>query len=295
MRRATDLPSSVVDRPAAVLRRIEGMGAPMLNDEVMTALARFFDEGRGPSHDELDRLVTRAGLRSADPRASGDTTVGKMKRIRAVLGYAIDNEPAKGAALVKSLVGSLRACGCFRGGSDQFAGEASVDALRSSLRNLGMDLDASGTLRPTLLENLEGTELTDALWAYVRRARTGADDPELVIGTAKNLEEAAARHVLKEKTGQYPTHGNFPTALAQAFMLLGLSPSTHQLDRDPYRALQEAIYLLGCAVNRLRNEKGDGHGRPEEAVATRLEGRLSSEAAALVTELLLSALARQKA
>jgi hypothetical protein len=42
-------------------------------------------------------------------------------------------------------------------------------------------------------EGLDGIELTDALWAYVRRIRTGADDAELVIGSAKNLEEATVR------------------------------------------------------------------------------------------------------
>ena len=262
----------------------------MLNDEVLAALARFFDEGRGPSHDELGRLIGRAGLLDADPRTSGDLVVGKMKRIRAVLGHAIDHEPEKGAALVKSLVAATRAHGCYRAGSDQFAGEAAIQALRQALSSFGMALDTSGVLLPTLLENLEGVELTEALWAYVRRARTGASDHELVIGTAKNLEEAATRHVLKERTGQYPTHGNFPTALGQAYAALGLATSTHQLDRDAYSAMQQAIFLLACAVNRLRNEKGDGHGRPSVTTATLLEGRLSSQAAGLVTELLLSVL-----
>lgn len=75
-----------------------------MNDEVMSALARFFDEGRGPSHDEFDRLFARAGLRAADPRAAGEGTIGKMKRVRAVLGYAIDNDPEKADVLVKALV-----------------------------------------------------------------------------------------------------------------------------------------------------------------------------------------------
>lgn len=236
----------------------------------------------------------RVALRSADPRAAGESTVGKMKRVRAVLGYAIDSEPENAESLVKSLLGGLRACGSFRDGSDNFPGEDAVRALRGAFRGLGLDLDSSGTLRPVLLERLDGVQLTEALWAYVRRARTGASDPELVIGTAKNLEEAAARHVLKEKTGQYPTHTNFPTTLAQAFMALGLKPSTVQLDRDPYVALQEALFLLACAVNRLRNDRGDGHGRPDDSTATLLEGRLSSEGAGLVTELLVSVLSPKK-
>ena len=126
--------------------------------------------------------------------------------------------------------------------------------------------------------------MTDALSAYVRRAQRGAGDAELVIGTAKNLEEATVRHVLKEVTGEYATAGptaNFPTALYSAFHLVGLAGSGAQLDKDPYRALQQALFLLACAVNRLRNERGDGHGRPEPSVATALEGRLSAQSAGL--------------
>lgn len=260
----------------------------MLNEEVLTALAKLFVDGKGPSHDHLDQLIQRAGLRSGDPRAAGDTVIGKMKRVRAVLGHAIDTDPEKGVALVSMLVASAKAAGCFREASDQFAGREHVDALRHALRGVGYDLDPDGTLRPMLLESLEGAELTEALWAYVRRARTGASDAELVVGTAKNLEEAAARHVLKERTGSYPTHGNFPTLLGQAYALLGLKMSTVQLDSDPERAVQEALFLLAGAVNRLRNAKGDGHGRPEKSTTSALDARVTSQAAGLVADLLLT-------
>jgi len=67
------------------------------------------------------------------------------------------------------------------------------------------------------------------------------------------------------------------------------------MDKDPYKAMQQALFLLACAVNRLRNDRGDGHGRPEPSVATTLEGRLSSTSAGLVCELLLTALKDVKA
>jgi hypothetical protein len=270
---------------------LDGNGEdPMLTDETAAAVARFFEGGKGPSHDELDRLIQRFGLAKADPQSSG-SVAGKMKRTRAFLGYVIENEPERGPPLLQALLGLLRAAGCFREASEHFAGTENIEALRAAFRRIGYDLDPAGEVRPTLMENLEGTELTDALWAYVRRARLGAGDATLVIGTAKNLEEAAARHVLKEKTGEYPRHGHFPTTLYQAFAALGLQGSGLQLSKDPYKAMQEALFLLACAVNKLRNEKGEGHGRPEPATATALEGRLSAEAAGLVTELLLTALA----
>lgn len=263
----------------------------MLNDEIASCLAKFFDGGRGPSHDDLDRLFRRTGLAGADPRSAGDSVVGKMKRVREVLGAAIDQRHEQAWPLVKLMVDQLRACGCFRGGAEQFAGTELIEATRAAFRRVGYELDPAGVLRPRLLEGLEGRELTGALWSYVRRAQAGANDAELVIGTAKNLEEAVARHVLTERAGGYSVTEHFPTTLFNAFIALGLQPSQVQLDSDPRRALEQAVFLLACAVNRLRNAKGDGHGRPTTSTATGLESRLSAQAAGLVAELLLSTLA----
>jgi hypothetical protein len=182
----------------------------MLNDEIISALARFFDQRRGPSHDEVTRLVRRAGLEHTDPLRSSDN-VGKMKRVREVLSQALDSSPAAGAELVKSLILTIKAAGGFRPSSDSYAGGETVHALREALCSAGYDLDPEGTLRPRVLEGLEGSELTDALLAYVRRARMGAVDAALLVGTGKDLLEATARHVLVEKTGAYPTGNTFPS------------------------------------------------------------------------------------
>lgn len=263
----------------------------MLTDEIVSALSKFF-EGGGPSHDQLDTAFRRFSLEAGDPKNAGDS-VGKMKRVRGVLTYASDQNMKAGAGLVKSLLGLLRADNCFRPDSDTYASEEKVQALHHAFKLVGYNLDLTGELRPHMLESLEGVEMTDALWAYVRRARVGADDTELVIGTSKNLGEAAARHVLKERLGDYPIAGHnshFPQLLGQAFAELELKASSVELDQDPFLALQEAIFLMAKAVNKLRNAKGDGHGRPEPAVALVLEGRLATQASAMVTELLLSAM-----
>jgi len=199
----------------------------MLSDERTVLVPRFVDH-RGPSHDELSRLIRRAELSDADPRAE-DWSAGKVKRVRAVLAHAIDREPAKGERFVKIFIEQVRALGVFRPGSPECPGEKTIAALRASLRHRGFDLDPEGHLRPRLLENLEGTELTEALWAYVRRAQSGAGDAELVIGSAKNLEEATVRHVLKELTGEYPTSGraaSFAAVLYDAFAALDLAVSS---------------------------------------------------------------------
>lgn len=266
----------------------------MLSDEVTAALAKFFEGGRGPSHDELDRLIERAGLGRADPRKD-DAVAGKMKRIRAVLWHASENDAEAGAKAVSSLIAALRAAGSFRPSEPNYAGEATIVSLQAALDALGYELSADGTVRSKSMEGLEGAQLTDALWSYVRRARTAGDDSALKIGTAKELTEATARHVLVERIGSYPTHGNFPATLWQAYDALGLKPPTkdalEMLQGDAWERVEQAAFLLASTINRFRNEEGTGHGRPHPCLATEAQSRIAAEASALVSELLLEALA----
>ncbi len=86
-------------------------------------------------------------------------------------------------------------------------------------------LDRTGALRPKVIDNLEGTALTEALQTLVSRINLNPDDTALQVGSGKELDEAAARHVLKERLGDYPVSGragSFPVTLAQAFNVLGL-------------------------------------------------------------------------
>lgn len=262
----------------------------VLNEEILSIIPRFFDGGVGPSHDDLTRLFIRFGFNKADPLEPG-FQIGKMKRLRTVLAYALEEGPGAGGGLVKAIIDQLRAHGAFRESSETFAGPDLIHALRSAFRREGFDLDSAGHLRPALLENLEGRELSEALRIYIRRAQGAALDPEHLIGASKNLEEATARHVLQSLGESYSHRDHFPTLLFRAFYQLDLEAlPDNYLHGDPYRAFQQAVFLLGCAVNKLRNAKGDGHGRPEPPVATAIEGRLSSRAAGLVAELLLDVL-----
>jgi hypothetical protein len=117
----------------------------------------------------------------------------------------------------------------------------------------------------------------------VRRARAGATDAPLVVGTNKDLIEATARHVLVETTGAYQGAMSFPATLYQAFDRLGLTPAPpavmQALGGDPRAQFQQALYLLACAVNRLRNAEGTGHGRPAAASVEGRDARLLSQAA----------------
>ena len=259
----------------------------MISDEVAGALARFFDQ-IGPSHDDLDRLFARAGVMDVDPKRGSPIPVGKMKRVRGVLYWASDNDPEAGSDLVRSLVDAVRSVGGFRPGSENYPGEDAVLALHEAFANVGYELGADGVLRARVLDGLEGADLTEALWAYVRRARSGSSDSALLLGTAKDLTEATARHVLVERTGAYPTGAHFQTTLWQAFERLGLAcPDVQRIEISgvgPWEGVEQALFILACAVNRYRNAEGVGHGRPDPSLATTAQSRIAAEAAALVAE-----------
>ncbi len=65
------------------------------------------------------------------------------------------------------------------------------------------------------------------------------------------------------------------------------------LDRDPVRALEQALFLAVCAVNRYRNQEGTGHGRPHLSRASEDQARPAGNVAGVVTTMLLASLELQ--
>src|SRR5438309_296042 len=98
-----------------------------LTDAVIAALARLLDDSqsttgsRQPSHSEIEEQFRRAALIQADP-GQGTRPVGKAKRIRGVLQWAIENDIEKGERLVYLLVALARGVGGFREGSSNYVG-----------------------------------------------------------------------------------------------------------------------------------------------------------------------------
>lgn len=263
--------------------------------ELGSALGDFFEDGKGPSHDELDQAVRRAGLTPGDPRRIAGPPIGKTKRIRRILVHATDHDPGAGLGFALQVTALLRADGAFTPGLETYAGTTKIAALSRALASLGYDLDPGGAVRETVIDNLHGSDLTDALQSYVRRMNLNPDDAALQIGTGKELDEAAARNVLEERMGTYPVggrKGSFPVTLASAFTVLGFAvPPKVTLDPDPHREVQQCLYLLAVAVNRLRNDAGTGHGRPSgprrTAPLSPAEARLIARATALVAGALI--------
>lgn len=227
---------------------------------------------RQPSHSEIEDQFRRAGLLDADPSRTLGRPVGKAKRVRGILQWAIEHDIEKGERLVHLVVALVRGVGGFREGSPNFVGAESIQDLREAFESEGYQLSETGELLPVVLDSLQGMALTNALNAYVRRARKGVLDAALLTGTGKDLVEAVAAHVLVQRFGNYSYSDNFPTLLGQAFVAVGLC-AVKKAGLTAEEQMDLALYDLACAVNRLRNRQGTGHGRPFLATVTPAQAR----------------------
>jgi hypothetical protein len=242
------------------------MAAP-LTDPIIFAVAKLVDdaqsETREPSHSDLDFQIRRARLEAGDPKQQGQLA-GKAKRVRAVLSYAMENDSAAGEMLVGSLVALVRSRGGFRPGSPNYVGAEAITNAIDVFRAEGCLLTPEGELRALVLDNLSDTELSQALEAYVRRAKRGAEDAALLAGTGKDLLEATAAHILVQRNGRYPERANFEGLLGMAFVALGLATPAHPVEpgEPRQRKAERAMFSLAIGVNAMRNKLGSGHGRP---------------------------------
>lgn len=268
---------------------------PPLTDGIAAAVSKLVDDAqtdrRDPSHWDLETQIQRAGLSGFDPKGQGQT-VGKAKRVTLTFYAALSDELEKGQRLVALVIDVVRARGGFRPDSPNFVGAGPLDRAIAEFDKEGWVLTQDGNLRPKILDGLSGVKLTDALERYVQRARRGALDSALVIGTGKDLLEATAAHVVSECFGGYSSRADFPTLLGQAFTSLKLSTPAdpRQPNESPTRRLDRALYELGCAVNKLRNKEGTGHGRPWLPTVRDDEAQAAIEAMGLVAGRLLDAL-----
>lgn len=266
-----------------------------LNDSIATALASLVGDAqaerpREPSHSDLAFLFRVHGLEGADPAQQG--VAGKTKRVRTVLYWALEHEKDAGERLVTAIVSQVRGKGGFRPDSPNFVGADAIKNLADAFRSEGYELTSDGLLRAVLLDSLSGAELTEALNAYVRRAKTGADDAALVTGTGKDLLEAVAGHILTERVKGYSASSNFPSLLAAVFERLGLAlplPGQQPPTGEPaQRQVERSMFELAIALNRVRNKEGTGHGRPWLSSVSSSEARFAIESMGAIAEFLMA-------
>ena len=235
-----------------------------VNDTIIYSLARLVDDAqkdrRDPSHSDIEFQLNRAALIDVDPNKDG-SPVGKAKRLRTVLNWAIDNDIAKAEKLAAGIISSVKSCGGFRNSSPNFVGADAIADLSAALRPEGVVLGEDGSMSPVALDSLSGRNLSQALRGYVNRAKKGIEDAALAVGTSKDLMEAVAAHVIQELWGSYPSTANFPSLLGQAFIALEMAtPEQVPAQGEHQRCrMERSLYETACSINNLRNKQGTGH------------------------------------
>ena len=266
---------------------------PPLSEAIIHAVCRLVDDykdPREPSHSQLTFAIERAGLAEVD-RSENPQRAGKERRLRAVLTWAHENDVPKGQLLVSYVFPLLQGCSGFMTGSPHYVGDNPIAAAHEAFRSEGWELAPNGDLFPMLLDGLTGAEAERILRSYVSRLRRNPDDSPLIVGTSKDLLEATAKHVLLERYGE-ERHASFPVLLGQAFIALELAtPQTPPASAElPYRDIERAYYTMACAVNRLRNREGSGHGQPFLPTVTVPQARAACQVIAIVSDYMLDAL-----
>lgn len=271
-----------------------------VSDTIIYALANLVDDAqkdrRDPSHSDIEFQIDRAKLKDGDPNKDG-VPVGKAKRVRGVLNWALDNEIQKAECFVAGLISAVKSCGGFRETSPNYVGIEAISNLSSALKPEGFLLGEDGTISPVALDSLSGRNLTDALRIYVNRAKKGIEDSALVVGTSKDLMEAVAAHVIQEIWGIYPSTANFPSLLGQAFVALDMATPEKPKEKGEHQRcrMESSLYETACSINNLRNKQGSGHGRPWLPDLQTSEVKAAVELIGVISELLLDNLERKMA
>ena len=272
---------------------------PPLSEAIITAVAQLVDdsqtERRDPSHSDLSFQIGLAGLKKHDPKTQGQT-VGKAKRVRFVLSFAMEHDPVAGGKLVRRVLDLIRGYGGFRVGSPNYVTSNAIENATAAFRTEGYDLSRDGELRPLLLDNLPASERFSALASYARRAQRGVEDAALLAGTGKDLLEATAAYTLQERYGSYPQQKNFPTLLGLAFSVLGMATPecTKDETESSMRAVERSLYDLACTINKLRNKEGAGHGRPWLSNVSAIEAKAATESMGVIAAYMLARQAEVK-
>lgn len=263
-----------------------------LNDEIAVAMSQVVDDAsiivptRKPSHADIENIVYRFKLEKGDPNLNSQS-VGKAKRVNAVLNWALEYNQEAGEFFMSALLSVIKGHGGFREESPNFVGNEAIQNLKSSFKAEGLILASDGFVTPVVLDNLSEMEMEEALEAYIRRAKKGASDAALLTGTSKDLLEAVATYVISRFLGNYPQK-SFPTLLGLAFHLLDLSTPDTKNKNTVSERLEISLYELGCAVNNLRNKQGTGHGRPFLPTVSDAEAKAAIECMGMISEFLLN-------
>ena len=239
-----------------------------VSDEVAATLGAFVTGGVGPRHSVLTRVFTRTGYASAAPYDSSSAVqqMNKEDRVRSAISAAV-REPTRARELVDGLLAEYRASRFFTAVDDPKAeGERKlkVSAARSALARIDWELTESGELRPAGVGAVIAVKGRPAIEDQLDRLRRSAEDPALMLGTAKEMLESTAKYVLEAFSVPYSATMDFDMLWFHTRDRLGLHPKDVDVGApggEEVREILQASWSIARMTNVLRNREGTGHGR----------------------------------
>ncbi len=272
------------------------MSNPPVSQDIAAALAAYWHgaEGPGPSHSRLTSAFLAAGLADIAPEAPrGSQGYNKERRVQLTVMAAV-RKPSVARKLIDGLLSALRTDGHFdaeRLGYD-------VDkfrAIRRAFAAQGWTLTGAGDLLPQ-----GGIDISTggraALDEQLARLRQNTTDPGALLGTAKDLMEAAAKLILEEMSFPAREQWSFDELWHHARDRLGILPQ-HVAAGVPgekcIKTILQSSWTIAQQVNVLRGLQGSGHGRTLPTGVTPEQALLVVREACSVTEFALASLDRQ--
>ena len=175
------------------------------------ATAALFADGAGITHRDLDQVFKRCQVAEFDP---GEEAGSKRARVNEVL-TAIP-ESALGRTVLQAILDKMRASGHLL--------TTDISALRNEMSLTGWVLNDAVQLSNPL--GLESSVVVRRRIEEIRQ-RVGAnpDDLPLLVGSAKEVVESAARTVIEELGGTWSAGASLDQVFAQALRLAGMDPA----------------------------------------------------------------------
>lgn len=251
--------------------------------------------GNGPySVREIEDIFEMYDFVGAIPEESG-----RGQRRDAVEGYLDPiNWGSRKAAEQFLLVLEHVAADLNRG--DLWAGRR--DALQGAINRAGLDPDGNGRLRlpspPVPWIDTSRVPAEAELRLHLERLERADDEPEELIGAAKDLVEATAQHVLAE-LGKPPGARDDVRALSKhALRCLGLHPEALAPTTEGTSAVKmtlQGLAQIAVGMAELRNEYGVGHGRAHRYRLYERHGELARRAAVAYAAMLVDTMHDPKA
>lgn len=225
--------------------------------------------------------LLRIGARD---RERGLQSANKEQRVNTVFREAVRRGRAR--ELTEAILEQLRLS------SSNFENE-NARALRVALERCGFHLTSAGYLEPSGLAPVAFRADRPSIEDQLRRLRRAQDDPGLMLGTAKEMLESTAKHVLEELRTPQPAPRDFSGLVYLARKELGVRPediAATSPETEAVKRILGAAATIADQVNQLRNREGTGHGRTLPSGVSHSIARLVVRETCSVVELLFSAL-----